>query len=739
MTRRPVCLACLLLMAAIVLADWMGFPLIRGNPLPDSVREWISRHPEAVVCGETVRCARTEFSQSVYLKNAYLIYKSEKVSIENVRVFLKEDSEVPVGTLLLVSGTLERVGAPRNPGEFDSRQYYAAERIYYFMKDGKIEKRSRAYSGWGQFLAEIRQKGADILEATAGEEAPVFAAMALGEKSNLEEETKIRYQMAGIIHILAISGLHISLLGMGLYKLLKKACLGIWPSGMISLIIMLGYGIMTGGSVSTMRAVCMFLLSVGAQLLGRCYDMHTALALSAVLVLLDSPACLYNSSFLLSFGAVVGLGAVAPVLLKASGTNNKTVQTFLSSFAVQLFTLPVLLWFYGEVSLAGILLNLLVLPTVGVVLACGAAGILAGLVCLPLAWFIVLPGRILLIVYEKLCALAGRLPLCTWIGGVPKVWQIVIYYGLLGAALFGLWKLEKKKEEKKQRGKILIKAVCLFAMAAGAGILGWHPLDSLKITCLDVGQGDGIVVETPEGYCFLVDGGSSNKSDVGQYQILPYLKSQGISQIDGIFISHTDDDHISGVRQILEYSREGLTTVRVKRLFLPKWKERPGAHKDLETLALSAGAEVFHVDRGDLFRGGRAELSVLAPLGDGEEDSNENGMVLLLRYGKFKGLFTGDIGEEREKKLLPYIGIVDFLKVGHHGSRYSTSEVFLEKLRPKIGVISCSDSNTYGHPSPETIERLENAGCQVEYTMKNGAITIKVKEKMIFIERFVKE
>ena len=131
---------------------------------------------------------------------------------------------------------------------------------------------------------------------------------------------------------------------------------------------------------------------------------------------------------------------------------------------MQLFTLPVLLWFYGEVSLAGILLNLLVLPTVGVVLACGAAGILAGLVCLPLAWFIVLPGRILLIVYEKLCALAGRLPLCTWIGGVPKVWQIVIYYGLLGAALFVLWKLEKKKEEKKQRGKILIKAVCLFAI-----------------------------------------------------------------------------------------------------------------------------------------------------------------------------------------------------------------------------------------------------------------------------------
>lgn len=281
MIRRPVCLACLLLAAAIFLADRMGFPLVRGNPLPGSVQAWIETHPDAVVCGETVRCAKTEFSQSVYLKNTYLIYKSEKVSIENVRVFLNENETVPVGAVLLVSGKLERVGAPRNPGEFDSRQYYAADRIYYFMKDGEIRGRSAGYSAAGQLLSDIRERFRTVLSRTAGRSAPVFEAMVLGEKGDLEEDIKIRYQMAGIIHILAISGLHISLLGMGLFRLLNKTGMGIWAAGILSLAVMLAYGMMTGGSISTMRAVCMFLLSIGAKLTGRCYDMLTALALAA--------------------------------------------------------------------------------------------------------------------------------------------------------------------------------------------------------------------------------------------------------------------------------------------------------------------------------------------------------------------------------------------------------------------------------------------------------------------------
>ena len=255
MRRRPVCILCLLLVVFLCVTDWLGFSLIRGNPLPESVQTWIKKHPESTICGEVVRCQENEDVISVYLKNTYLIYYSEeksdlslkgqsekefeKISIYNVKVYLKKKKKLPAGSLVLVSGKLEEIKGPSNPGEFDSRQYYACRHTYYVMKKGNIEGQSRNHSVYGQFLINMQQKFADILEKAGGEEAGVFEAIVLGDKSNLDAELKMRYQMAGIIHILAISGLHISLLGMGLYELLKKAGLGIWPAGILALVLML--------------------------------------------------------------------------------------------------------------------------------------------------------------------------------------------------------------------------------------------------------------------------------------------------------------------------------------------------------------------------------------------------------------------------------------------------------------------------------------------------------------------
>ena len=395
MRRRPVCILCLLLVVFLCVTDWLGFSLIRGNPLPESVQTWIKKHPESTICGEVVRCQENEDVISVYLKNTYLIYYSEeksdlslkgqsekefeKISIYNVKVYLKKKKKLPAGSLVLVSGKLEEIKGPSNPGEFDSRQYYACRHTYYVMKKGNIEGQSRNHSVYGQFLINMQQKFADILEKAGGEEAGVFEAIVLGDKSNLDAELKMRYQMAGIIHILAISGLHISLLGMGLYELLKKAGLGIWPAGILALVIMLQYGMMTGGGVSTMRAVSMFLLSVGARIAGRIYDMPTGMAAACILILMESPAYLVDGGFLLSFGSVIGIGCVWPVLEETLKTENKILRSFLASATVQLVTLPVVLWFYGEVSVAGIFLNLLVIPTVGIVLGSGVTGVILGL------------------------------------------------------------------------------------------------------------------------------------------------------------------------------------------------------------------------------------------------------------------------------------------------------------------------------------------------------------------------
>ena len=209
MIRRPMCLLCLLLMGAMCLADWMGFPVVRGNPLPSGLEAWVEKHPRVRICGEVQRSRAADDTPSVDLKQSYLIYNSEKISLKNLKVYLKkntDEKELPVGAVVFVSGRLERIAAPRNPGGFDSRQYYACSHIYYILRDGMIEKQSESYSKYGQFLATLKEKLCLSLEKTAAKEAPLFQAIVLGEKGELEDEEKLRYQMGGIMHIIAISG-----------------------------------------------------------------------------------------------------------------------------------------------------------------------------------------------------------------------------------------------------------------------------------------------------------------------------------------------------------------------------------------------------------------------------------------------------------------------------------------------------------------------------------------------------
>ena len=515
--------------------------------------------------------------------------------------------------------------------------------------------------------------------------------------------------------------------------------------------------------MSAMRAVCMFVLNVGARVLGRTYDLMTALALSAIFLLLDSPAYLYSSSFLLSFGAVVGLGAVSPHLIRITGAKGKAGKALISSLSVQAATLPVMLVFFGEVSVIGILLNLFVLPTVGGVLISGLCCSVLGLFSVNAGRAAAVPGRILLWLYEKVCMFAGKLPFCTWIGGLPEIWQSISYYLLLASGIILAYVMasgiQKKEENQLDVGKkvsensdkirgVFRKAakraypagIFLLAAAAGIFVLSRKPGKELRITCLDIGQGDGIVLEIPDGGVFLMDCGSSNKKNTAQYQLLPYLKSRGISHINGIMISHTDKDHISGIMELLEFMGQGLTSMEADTLILPDWEKPPEVYRTLIRLAENAGMNVFQVESGNSFHMGEAGFHVLAPAKDAlGEDVNEEGMVVELNYRSFRGLFTGDAGEPTEKAILSRLRDVDFLKVGHHGSRYSSCQEFLDQVKAEIAVISCSDSNTYGHPSPETTLRLKKSGTKTEFTMKNGAVSVCTDGKRMWVQRFLEE
>ena len=745
MIRRPMCLLCFLMMLVLGIADLAGIPLIRGNPLPASVQSWIKAHPGSEICGEVEQYENTEFSQSVYLKKTYLIYHSKKFPINNVRVFLKKEEELKPGMQIFVKGILKEVEGPTNPGGFDSSQYYACRHIYYFMKKAVLLKKTSTYSGYHQAMLMVKEKCRQILENTAGKDAPVFEAIVLGEKTGLDPEIRMRYQLAGIVHILAISGLHISILGMGLYKLIKRVGFGIWPAGIFSLAVMLQYGMMTGGSVSTLRAVTMFLIAMGARITGRIYDMPSAVSVTAMMILAESPAYLLDSGFLLSFGCVLGICVASERICALAGAKRKGTKVFCESVALWLVTLPVMLKFFGEASLAGLVLNLAVLPSVVVVLAGGVAAMILGFVSIPTGRVVIFPARVLLFLYERLCELAGRSRWCTWIGGEPEIWQITIYYAILVAVLLIGQYIKESDQTKISRKQHILRISGIVLLILSILTLGnqsfRYPFktQTLQITCLDVGQGDGILIRTPDNKHYLIDGGSSSQSELGRYCLLPALKSMGISCLDGIFISHTDKDHLSGVQELLEYMEKGLTTIRAAYLVLPGWTEPPEAWTDLASAAQKAGIKTVTGNAGNIIRSGAAAFEILWPESTARgKDVNEEAMVMELTYGDFRMLFTGDIGADTEKKLLSAgcLNDIDCLKVGHHGSGYSSSEEFLKKVKPELSIISCSSTNTYGHPSPETVKRLKDCGSQIEYTMKNGAIILETNGKNLRIRRF---
>lgn len=264
----------------------------------------------------------------------------------------------------------------------------------------------------------------------------------------------------------------------------------------------------------------------------------------------------------------------------------------------------------------------------------------------------------------------------------------------------------------------------------------------LQITMLDVGQGDGIYIKTPQGRHFFIDGGSSDVSNVGTYRIEPYLESQGVAELDYVFVSHGDSDHISGIEEMLANQEFG---IRIHTIVLSNENVIDEAQYALAELASINKTKVVVMEAGDkiieeISSDKQMKVTCIAPADAFEgEIGNASSMVLDLQYGEFDMLFTGDLEKEGETAVTESGELRDYdvLKVGHHGSKNATSEEFLEQVKPEIALISAGKDNSYGHPALETIERLENVGCKVYSTQECGAITIRTDGEKMEMDGFV--
>lgn len=347
---------------------------------------------------------------------------------ENILCYLREGVPEPeIGSLVILKGTLKNFQQPTNPGQFNAPFYYQILRISFRLNQAEIQVKSDRFYKIAEGLYQLRRKAGSKVDALLPEqEASVMKTMLLGEKGILDEEIKGLYQRNGIAHILAISGLHISMIGMGLYQLLRRAGLKIKLSAILASMIIVLYGMMTGFAVSAIRAIAMFLLQMLAQILGRTYDRITALAVAAVLVLVEQPLYLFHSGFQFSFLCVLGISLILPVL----GNVRKGKKLF-EGVALMAVTLPVYLGVFYQIPVYSMFLNFIVLPMMSILMGAGIVMILAAFLCTPLAipaaWLIT--G--ILMVYERLGLFTEQLPHHYWTPGCPAKWQLAVYVVIL--------------------------------------------------------------------------------------------------------------------------------------------------------------------------------------------------------------------------------------------------------------------------------------------------------------------
>ena len=664
--------------------------------------------------------------------------------------------DIKLGQRLLLKGKYSSWEEPTNPGQFHSGKYYCSQGILGQFKKCKIEKKGTTFSEFRENMWQIRQKAHAFLKHELGEEdGALISAMCLGEKSSLDEKDKNLYQRNGISHILAISGLHLMLLGMGIFQIIKRIMGNNRFTRIISIVLMSLYCIFTGNSISTIRATIMFALSLIAPALGRSYDSLSALGLAAILQLFMNPYILNHSGFLLSFLAVTGVTFLAPRLQELLGVKRKIGKSLCGSISSSLATLPVLLCNYGTYPWYSVFLNLLVIPVMSVLLFLAVMLVVLGMP----EWIggneivgrifeglyviktsLVVGIKLLLKYFEVCCNIFEHVPFQDGYIGAPNTMQIFIYSCLVLTALSGIM-----NHSVLVRKMILLLSVSILTLQFNIGA---------EITMLDVGQGDGIVIRNDDGNVYISDCGSSSVSKVGKYRLIPFLKYKGYGKIKGIFLSHLDQDHVNGVVELLEMAPE--ERIEISYLFLPKSllerKEDREIAKELLLLAGQNKTKVVWLKQGDKIMDEKMVFHCLYPEGNAvnkdveklegnmADDRNNQSMVLLMQYKDFDMLLTGDVEKAGEEEILEYIGRmeIEVLKTAHHGSSGSSSEEFLKKINPRVSLISCGKNNSYGHPHEETLKRMKAVGSQVMTTMNSGAITIRVRGKSVFIDSYVK-
>jgi competence protein ComEC len=693
-----------------------------------SVSAWEEVNVLGVVKSTSVNTAG---KKRVDLEVKEIEFESGAVSSEefNARILL-ENERLSSGDTVSFSGTVIPIGEKRNPNQFDYRQYLAKRGISSQIRRDQVlfvrtNHSKLSWSWWRTQAIRLVDKNFD--ESSA----PIAKALLLGYKQDLEGTSRQAFARAGLSHIMAVSGLHVGFVVAPFWFLIPF----LWTRkygrqiGFLALILVLwGYAGLTGFSASVMRASVTALFLTWGKLFYKSPNSINLTAAAAIVLLIIDPDQLFEVGFQLSFLAVYIILLILPVIQHwmpywlRLRWYAKPLMVVIVSVVVQLGLYPIQVFYFGEVSLISPVSNALFVPLLGVVVPVSLVALIITSVAPEIGFILNYPSMEFLNLMDSFVRFSTN-----WEWAWLKVaLPTLLLFPFWVALIFTISSIRVPEV----RWKWLIVTCSLFAIIQIEAIVHKNMPKNLRVMVFDVGQGDGALLQTPNGKNVLIDAGVwTPGNNSGRSVILPHLKAEGITKLDAVILSHPHADHIGGILDLIEgvdigviYNSGYQYDSNLYRLYL-----EIAGKKNIRVESVSAGG-TLDIDPAVLFL-------VMGPEGKRfNEDPNQHSIIVNVVYGDSEFLFTGDAGEDQEARLIRNYGNLldtDFLKVGHHGSRTSSSVELLNHVTPEQAVVSLAEQNKFDHPHPEVVERLADSGTELFFTSRDKALVFESDGKRI--------
>ena len=552
----------------------------------------------------------------------------------------------------------------------------------------------------------------------------VLEALLLGARTRMDPSVTRSLQKAGIFHLFAISGAHIAILSFFLFSLFKLMRIQTRLSYILIMIFLFFFAFLVEGRPSVVRATIMALAFLFGKLIWKNVNLINTISISAFILLLFNPFSLFHLGFQLTFAATLSIILFFPKIIKClPRLPFRTSEILTLSLSAQLGILPFIVSSFNRVTFSSLILNYAALPLVGLIMASGYIFLLLSFTSSFLAGLLAQGIHFLIDLIIGCSHIFDRFSLISYRIPTPHLLTLISYF------LFLYFMLLPSKVKRQK----LVFLLCFLVSLAILISYPFPPLSkNLKVTCIDVGQGDAILVEFPGHKKMLVDGGGFPKStfDVGERVVSPFLWRKGIKKIDYLVLTHAHPDHLNGLKAIARNFKigefweafspmENDSYTEFKELLLPSVRKKRFFRGD-SRLEKNVKIEALHPERMDPYVA---------------TEQNDHSLVLRIIYEQTSFLLTGDIGKDAEREILENSGEIkcQILKSPHHGSRSSSSKDFLDSTAPQIVMISLGEGNRYGFPHKEILERYKDIGAKVFRTDINGAIEISSDGRRISV------